>query len=125
MMSGEHKILRAVPDGRVFFAKVGVESNPSSTWNVVWGADVCGTLPPLTLIYREAVERGVMLAASRQDDLGEASYEVKIVTVLWTISDTRADVLTCAAALAAWKSWGHLESDASLSFADDQWAISF
>lgn len=121
MVNGDHKILQSVSDGRIFFAKVGVVSSPSNVWTIVWSAD----LNELYHVYRDAAEQGVRLAAARQDDLGGASYEVEIVSVLETPSDTRADVVTCAAAMAAWKSWGHLESEASLSFEDDQWRISF
>jgi hypothetical protein len=116
----EHKFLRT-KNGVTSFAAVGVSSRPSDELTIVWSDAASG----LRGAYETAAEEGVQLAAREHQRRGGQPQSVEIASIVETPVDTRSDAVRCAAALAAWKSWGHLEAEASVMFEDGAWKVTF
>lgn len=120
-MRGEHKFVRT-HEGVLGFALVSVDSQPSQSWEIVWqDAD---HLAPLRSVFGAAVETGVRLAATAHETLGGSPQRVEILSLGHNPADTRSDAVICAAALAAWKAWGHSPSQAHIAY-DGGWTVAF
>lgn len=119
-MIGDYRFLRT-RDGVTAFAHVRVKSQRNETWTLVWNEG----LAALEGIYGPAVKAGVDLAAREHTKRGGEPQRVEVMSLMETAVDTRPDAVTCAAALAAWKSWDHSESETSVIFDDGRWEVLF
>jgi hypothetical protein len=119
-MKAEYKFLRT-RDGTTSFAKIDLVSEPSPAWGVTWSSSIVHAKST----FGDAVERGIRVAASAHEKAGGAPQSVEVVALADTVSDTRTDAVVCAAALAAWSSWGHPESDVIVAYQDGEWRVLF
>src|SRR5262245_20965150 len=115
----EYRFMRT-RDGITAFAMIVVESNPSEEWKVSFSE----SLGALKELYGLAIEAGVKLAAEFHDKSGGTPQSVEIVSLTETASDTKSDAVMCAAALAAWKSWGHDENAVRVEYRNG-WSVAF
>lgn len=116
----EHKFFR-VKHGIASFAVVGVSSHPSAAHTISWSESASG----LRSAYGSAVEKGVRIAATEHERRNGPPHAVEIISIADAPADTKPDAVTCAAALAAWKSWGHAEAEAVVVFEDGEWRVTF
>ena len=108
-------------EGVTAFASDEVVSQDSDKWAVSWDESPSH----LQAIYGEAVEAGIRLAATAYEQRGGVPQQIKIVSLVETAFDTKADAVACATSLALWKAWGYRESDATIAFADGAWNVQF
>lgn len=108
-------------NGVTSFAVVEVSSRPSDERMIVWGA----ATSHLKEMYDTAVDQGVEVAAQEHERRGGQPQRVEVVSLTDNPADTRPDAVACAAAIAAWKSWGHPEGDASVVFEEGAWKVAF
>jgi len=118
-MVGEYRFLRS--NGGMSFAAVRVESRPHKSWLIEWRSSL--DLPKK--LYSSAVQAGLEFAAAEHSRRGGQPQRVEVLSLAEIAVATRADVVTCAAALAGWKSWGHDESDACVVFDEGEWKVVF
>lgn len=118
-MIGEYRFLRT-RDGITRFAKVTVEAEPGDEWKTSFD----DSLGDLAGRYGDVINEGICLAQERQTRLLGQRYHVQILSVVESLVDTSMDAVRCAAAAAAWKSFGHDESEISISFREGQWIVS-
>lgn len=119
-MTGEHRFLRT-RNGITVFARVRLTSRLGEHWTTI----VSPELGRLRDIYEPALRAGIDLAADAHMQRGVQPQVVEVVDLGHSFVDTTLDAVKCAAALAAWKAWGHLESEATIVFADGEWSIMF
>ena len=119
-MIGEYRFLRT-REGITAFASVSVKSQRNETWAIVWDKP----LAALEYLYGPAVTAGVDLAAREHTNRGGEPQLVEILSLTETAADTRPDVVACATTLAAWKSWNHSESEATVVFNNGKWEVVF
>jgi hypothetical protein len=117
---GDYRFLRS-RGGVTSFALVGIQSRPGATWQIHWD----GRLAALSNVYGAAVRQGVMAAAHEHEFRGGSPQTVDVVSLIETASDTRPDAVECAAALAAWTTWGHPEAEARVEWLHGRWKVSF
>ena len=115
----EYKFLRTRA-GITSFAVVGVVSSSSNHWSIFWN----DSLADLKKVFCEAVEEGVMLAVREHTKKG-SPQRIEVISLLHTSVDTRSDAVTVAAAVATWKSLGHLDSTICIKFQDGRWRVFF
>jgi hypothetical protein len=120
-MRGEHKFVRT-RGGILGFALVTLESEPSVTWQVVWHDEQ--ELTALRAPFESAVDSGIKIAAAAHELRGGAPQRVEILAIGHNPADTRPDAVTCAAAIAAWKSWGQDPAQAQVEYLDG-WTVAF
>ena len=118
-MLGEYRFLRT--RGGTKFARVRVRSEADAAWNVSFEAAV----GPFPVRWSDAIREGIDHAVAHHERLGGHAHRVIVEEVQATTSDTTEDALSCAAAIAAWKSWGRDEESVRLAVAGDQWSVTF
>jgi hypothetical protein len=121
LMTGDHKFVQT-KDGVLGFAVVSLDSHPNERWEVAWHDD--DQLEALRRVFGPAVEAGIRLAAAAHDKHGGPPQMVEVLSIGHNPADTRSDAVVCAAAMAAWKSWGHDPNLASVEY-EQGWRISF
>lgn len=120
-MRGDYRFMKS-RNGILGFAAVSVESEPSTRWDIRWSDEA--DLQALRHVFGAAVEEGVRLAAVDHEKAGGAPQRVEILALGHNPADTRPDAVRCAAAVAAWKPWGH--DDATARFQHEaEWAVTF
>jgi hypothetical protein len=119
-MATSYRFFR-VKNGISSFAIVEVSSRPSTKYDVFW----CTSALSLKEIYAPAVEEGIKLAADEHQKRGGQPQIVEIESIVEVLSDTQPDAVRCAAALAAWKSWGYSETEVSVVFDRGVWNVLF
>lgn len=120
-MRGEYKFVRT-RGGVLGFAIVTLESEPSVTWRVVWHDE--DQLTALRAPFGSAVESGIKAAAEAHERSGGVPQRVEILAIGHNPADTRPDAVSCAAAIAAWKAWGHDPAQAQVEYTDG-WKVAF
>src|SRR5262245_1386139 len=108
-------------NGITAFAAVELTSQDSDKWAVCWG-DAATQLRP---VYGSAVDGGIQLARNAHEERGGVPQQITIVSLSETTSDTRADAMRCATAIALWKAWGYSESEVTAAFVDGEWRVRF
>lgn len=106
--------------GIASFAQITVDTRPCAAHELTWNATEVLTLH----LYRDAIALGVEAAHMRHCELGGETACVTIVDFVDVMVDTKADAVTCAAALATWKALGHDEAAAVVEYRDE-WTVSF
>jgi hypothetical protein len=119
-MKGGYRFLRT-REGITGFAKVEVSSRPSDKWAISWSVG----LDEQMAIYGETVTEAVMAAAAGHERLGGGRHSVQVDLLIESAVDTKADAVFCAAAIAAWKSWGRAEEDVSIAYVNGRWRVEF
>jgi hypothetical protein len=119
-MKAEHRFLRT-RDGITRFARVTLSSEPAKSLEIHFAPSLGGLLSA----YHDALRAGISAAASQHEKLGGQWHRIHLVALAESAVDTSPDAVYCAAAVAAWKSFGRDEGDALVSFADGQWVVSF
>jgi hypothetical protein len=120
-MRAEHKFLR-VRDGIAAFARVAVDSTPADEWSVTLG----GAAATAADAYARALHSGVALAVAQQEALQGARHRVVVVEFVGpSLVDERFDATECAAAIAAWTSFGNREEDIAVLSTDGRWTVSW
>lgn len=112
-MQAQHIFLRT-HKGITSFAAVSVRSHINDAWSTTWSAAAA----PLQRIYGEAVELGIRCATGEHERQGGEPHLIEVVSLEETPADTRADAVTCAAAVATWKSLGGAEGDVRIEMDD-------
>ena len=118
-MIAEYQFMKSL--GGTRFARVTVESAPADSWTVIWddSAD-----PMWRRLFGAAIESGVNQAIAEARGCGCGPFAVRIVQVVSVAVDATEDAMTCAAAMAAWKSWGGNEAAVQF-FHDGNWTVKF
>jgi hypothetical protein len=116
----EYRFLRT-RDGLTWFADVTVVSAEASAWSIT-RSDAIQELEP---VYGEAIERGLALAMAEQQRRNGPSFAIAVSRLIEAVVDTSADVVECAVAVAAWKSFGNEEREVSIDFEEGRWTASF
>lgn len=119
-MRAEYRFLRT-HEGVTRFAKIAVVSKPASDWGV--GLD--SGLKEAGGIYGDAIRRGLALAMAAQERRRGERHVIIVEELVETVVDTSMDSVECAAAMAAWKSFGMSENDARVEFREGRWRIAF
>lgn len=118
LVKGTHRFLQT-RNGVTAFAQVGIVATPDQRGAVLWATE----LEALREVHGAAVDMGIQLAVQAHRGMGGASHRFEVVELMETAVDSRPDAVRCAAALAAWRSLGHDESDASVVFEDGAWKV--
>jgi hypothetical protein len=116
----EHRFMRT-RNGAVRFARVTISSEVAPEWSV----SISGALDALQADYGEAIGRGVSLAVAEQTRRAGRSHRIEVLALVETLSDTTIDAVECAAAIAAWKSFGGEAGQATEYFEAGRWSVKF
>lgn len=108
-------------NGAVTFAKISVVSSASEAWVVVMGEAV----KVAEVAYGQAILDGLKIAMEEQDKRNGPRFSIVVNELVETVADTTADAVECAAAVAAWKSFGGEEDDIVLRFGGGRWQAFF
>lgn len=119
-MKGESRFFRT-RGGLVAYAQVAVFSEPAAASTIEWPAK----LETMKRVWGQDVERGIQLAAAAREKRGGGCHRIHVEQVVDIPADTKPDAMTCAAAIAAWKSWGGSEDDLSVTHDDGTWRVQF
>lgn len=119
-MKAAHRFLRTRA-GQTAFAHVSVESEAREVWSVQWLPNLAG----LEAAYGAPVADGISVAARAHELTGGLPQRVVIRELTEVVVDTQLDAVRCAAAVAAWKSWAHEESEAIAEYSPEGWRIAF
>lgn len=103
------------------FAQVTVCSEPSAASRVEWDDGLDG----MRRVWGADIEKGIEQAADAHRKGGGAAHSVRVVDVVDVPVDTRADAVRCAAAIAAWTSFGGDESAAGAALDAGGWKVVF
>ena len=119
-MTGRYRLLRTRA-GITSFATVTVVSTPEQALRISWDA----SLADLQRIYGPFVQEGVEAAFRQHLKLGGDPQAVRVTDLAETAVDTKPDAVRCAASIAAWKSWGHSETEVTLTNDQGEWVVVF
>lgn len=119
-MIAEYRFLRT-RNGATWFAHVTIVSAEASAWSST-RSDAVEELEP---VYGHAIQRGLALAMAEQKRRNGPSFAIAVSRLIEAVADTSADVVECAVAVAAWKSFGNEGREVSLDFQDGRWMASF
>ena len=103
------------------FARITLVSSPAEEWDLWFGP----AAEELGASHEAAVRSGIAAATRRQDSLGGPRHRIEIEALEQTLADASIDAIECAAAIAAWMSFGHDEADVSVVHAADRWQVAF
>ncbi len=132
-MRGEHRFLRT-KSGVSYFARVEVEIVTGETNSEVEDAlpdnvdtnagEVNSRVQPS---WVQAALEGIRAAMDRTGQNGSAHghYHASLIRLQGTISDTREDVIRCAAGLAAWKALGSEGPAPETAFDGKHWVLEY
>lgn len=107
--------------GVVAYARVVVSSEPAGEAKIVWRVQ----LEAMERVWRSDVERGIRLAATEHQKRGGTPHLVRVEEVVDVPADTKADAMTCAALIAAWKSWERSDAELEVAQRDGAWIVRF
>lgn len=119
-MKAEYRFLRT-RNGITRFARVAVLAESAEAWSVELGR----SLGEVAGLYGDALQEGIMTAAKEYEKIGGRCHRMVAESLVETASDTSPDAVRCAAAVAAWKSFGRDESEAVVSFGSNGWKVEF
>ena len=120
-MHAKHKFFKT-RNGITSFAVVSVRSEVCPAWSTTWAP----TAVPFQQVYSDAVKLGVQRAAEEHEKRGGAPHLIEVISIEDAPSDARLDAVTCAAAVAAWKSLGRAENDIYIDVDDEgRWRVTF
>lgn len=99
------------------YARVVLESTPAAESAVVWAPELSG----YRKIYGVQVEEGIRAALTAAG----GAWLVTVELIHDAPADTMPDHVRCAAALAAWTSFGHSDSEVLVEERGETWSVSF
>ena len=119
-MRSDFRFLRT-RNGVTRFAAVTLTANDAEVWSVGIDASMADAVDR----HGDPLRDGVLIAAKAHERLGGRRHSVVIEALEETVVDTSPDAVRCAAAMAAWKSFGRDESNAHISYGPNGWEIHF
>ncbi len=118
-MEGSYKFFR-MRQGIASFAEMSVRAVPNDTMIIDWPKKLD---PPMST-YADAITWGIALAYQQHQHFGGMPARIEVVEIVEVPVDTKADAVTCAAAVATWLALGHDESEIAFEFKGG-WTVSF
>lgn len=125
-MFGKYRFLKT-RNGRTNFARVAFESEQSVDWEVIYPdkehIDYCYWDD---IAYcKKDIEIGIGIAKEAHEALSEEFFRIALTLLHINFVDFTPDTVQCAAAIAAWKSFGHSEDEVEIVREDDMWKVVF
>jgi hypothetical protein len=121
-MKGDYRFVRA---SACVFARVAVQSEPSVVSRIEWADDLDVETARAKTAWGSDIESGIAHAMAAHDARGGASQTITILSARYMSADTTGDQMTCAAAIATWKSLGYSETEARIERNGNLWRVIF